>query len=107
MGEFTHAGRMPKAPAPRVAEVAVDDLYSMLLGQIRYAMGRMSYIVGTCSTQVRRYWPHLEASERKVLLRDITEELARYEQAGKLCGMDMDHVSWVRLRDWMKEQVDG
>jgi hypothetical protein len=38
-------------------------------------------------------------------LRDITEELDRYERAGKLCGMDFDHREWVALREWMREHL--
>ena len=86
-------------------EVLIEDLFSMLLGQVRYAMGRMSYIVGVCSRHVHEYWPHLQASQRGVLLRDITEELERYERAGKLCGMDFDHREWVALREWMREHL--
>lgn len=89
-----------------VVEIPVEDLFSMLLGQVRYSMGRMSYIVGVCSRHVHEYWPRLQASQRGVLLRDVTEELARYEQAGRKCGMDFDHREWVALREWMREHLN-
>jgi hypothetical protein len=86
--------------APQVAHA---DLYSMLVGQVRYSLGRSSYIVGDACSQVRRYWRHLREGERAVVERDVVEELARYERIGQTCGDACDQAEWERLVAWMAE----
>jgi len=86
--------------APQVAHA---DLYSMLVGQVRYSLGRSSYIVGDACSQVRRYWRHLREGERAVIERDVAEELARYERMGSTCGDPCDQSEWERLVAWMAE----
>lgn len=83
--------------------VTRDDLFSLLVGQVRYSLGRSSYIVGTACDQVRRYWRHLDAGEREVIERSVTSELDRYDRAGQPCGMGIDHRQWVALVAWMAE----
>ena len=83
--------------------VTRDDLFSMLVGQVRYSLGRSSYIVGTACEQVRRYWRHLDAGEREVIERSVTSEFDRYDRAGQPCGMDIDHRAWTFLVAWMAE----
>jgi hypothetical protein len=85
--------------------VTRDDLFSMLVGQVRYSLGRQSYVVGVACEQVRRYWRHLREGERQVIQRDVVEELARYERMGHTCGMAMDHAEWMRLVGWMGENM--
>jgi hypothetical protein len=87
-------------------KVLHDDLFSMLVGQVRYSVGRQSYIVGVACDQVRRYWRHLSPDERVVVERSVTDELARYERMGQTCGMEMDHRQWVALAAWMAENRD-
>lgn len=82
-----------------------EDLYSLLVGQVRYSLGRQSYVVGVACDQVRRYWRHLREGEREVIRRDVVEELARYERMGATCGMQMDHAEWMRLVGWMSENM--
>jgi hypothetical protein len=84
-------------------QVAHADLYSMLVGQVRYSLGRSSYIVGDACSQVRRYWRHLREGERAVIGRDVVEELARYERMGRTCGDACDQSEWERLVAWMAE----
>jgi hypothetical protein len=84
-------------------QVAHADLYSMLVGQVRYSLGRRSYVVGDACSQVRRYWRHLREGERTVIERDVVEELARYERMGRTCGDACDQAEWERLVAWMVE----
>jgi hypothetical protein len=86
--------------APQVAHA---DLYSMLVGQVRYSLGRSSYIVGDACSQVRRYWRHLREGERAVVERDVVEELDRYERMGRTCGDSCDQREWERLVVWIAE----
>jgi hypothetical protein len=84
-------------------QVAHGDLYSLLVGQVRYSLGRRSYVVGDACSQVRRYWRHLREGERTVIERDVVEELARYERMGRTCGDACDQAEWERLVAWMAE----
>jgi hypothetical protein len=84
-------------------QVGHADLYSMLVGQVRYSLGRSSYVVGSACDQVRRYWRHLREGERAVVERDVVEELARYERMGRTCGERIDQREWERLVSWMAE----
>jgi len=86
--------------APQVAHA---DLYSMLVGQVRYSLGRSSYIVGDACCQVRRYWRHLREGERAVIERDVVEELSRYERMQRTCGEQIDQREWERLVAWITE----
>ena len=91
--------------APADPTVPHEDLYSMLVGQVRYSLGRQSYVVGVACDQVRRHWRHLREGERQVIQRDVVEELARYERMGATCGMAMDHAEWMRLVGWIGENM--
>lgn len=82
------------------------DLYQMLVSHVRYAMGRRSYITASAIATVKRYWPHLKAGERDVILRDVREELSRYERMKALLGDKCDHDGWVALVEWMQENKD-
>jgi hypothetical protein len=92
--------RRVNAPDPTVPH---EDLYSMIVGQVRYSLGRRSYVVGDACSQVRRYWRHLREGERAVVERDVVEELARYERMGRTCGDACDQAEWERLVAWMAE----
>ena len=96
----------PPAPECRPVDdpqVAHADLYSMLVGQVRYSLGRSSYVVGDACSQVRWYWRHLREGERAVIERDVVEELARYERMQRTCGEQIDQAEWERLVAWIAE----
>ncbi len=84
-------------------QVTHADLYSLLVGQVRYSLGRRSYVVGDACSQVRRYWRHLREGERSVIERDVVDELSRYECIGRTCGDPCDQAEWERLVAWMAE----
>lgn len=107
LGWENRGGGWPRARevAPADPTVPREDLYSLLVGQVRYSLGRQSYVVGVACDQVRRYWRHLREGEREVIRRDVVEELARYERMGATCGMQMDHAEWMRLVGWMGENM--
>lgn len=87
--------------------VSHEDLYQMLVSHVRYAMGRRSYITSSAVEAVKRYWPHLKTGERDVILRDVKEELSRYERMKALLGDKCDHDGWVALVGWMQEQKEA
>jgi len=86
--------------------VSHEDLYQMLVSHVRYAMGRRSYITACAVEAVKRYWQHLEAGERGVILRDVREELSRHERLKALLGDKCGHDGWVALVEWMQEHKE-
>ena len=80
------------------APIPMDPI--VLVGAVRYALGRATYIVSDVAVEVRRCWPLLDARDRAVIRRDLAEALFG---RGPL-GMQMDHDVWVRLLAWIDEQ---
>lgn len=63
-------------------EVHQSDLYTLLVGSVRYALGRRSYVVGLTAEIVRRHWRDLSTTEREVIMRDLRAEVAAADRRG-------------------------
>jgi len=76
--------------------VAVNqtDLWYMLLGYVRYAMGRVSTAPGLAQDLIRSYGPGCTTVQLDQIRREICDELATYERMGRLLGMGCDHETW-------------
>ena len=78
-------------------DVRIEDLYSMLVSSVRYAMGRKTYVVGETCDIVRRYRKHLREDQAMIIVRDIQRELDMVERMDFTLGHDQDHRQWKRL----------
>lgn len=87
----------------RPAEVWQSDLWVLVLGYVRYALGRMSTAPSTASNFVRLYWQHFNQQQRTQILREVMDELMRAERAGETLGHKCDHETWTALAVWMGE----
>lgn len=76
------------------ARVNPHDLWIMLLGYVRYSMGRMSSAPSHARGLVRAYGQHVEPAQLEQIRREVAEELATYERMGKTLGHDCDHKTW-------------
>lgn len=78
----------------------------IIICAIRYALGRMSYVVSEICNYV--YLKKNELSENciKVIIRDIEEELHRYHDMGELLGMECDEKDWLKLLSELKGVVN-
>ena len=74
----------------------------MLISAVRYALGRMTYIVGTTCDFVASIKDKLSEKCIYIIIHDIEEELERYHSFGKKLGMDMDERSWLNLLEFLK-----
>lgn len=72
---------------------------------LRYAMGRCSTAPTNCADAIRAAWPDLEIGDRAILLRDLTEELARHNARGELLGHQCDHDVWTALLAFMRKEA--
>jgi hypothetical protein len=73
---------------------------------IRYALGRMTYIVGDTVAWLMYSWPLLDEGAKKIITRDLSEAIeldARIGAGGGWAplGMDTDRREWLRLRDFI------
>ena len=85
-------------------EISQDDLETMVVCTVRYALGRRSYIVGDAAGIVRWAWDDLRPGIRSVVYRDVDEAIERADATGASVGMQMDHDVWTLLRSWMREK---
>ena len=77
----------------------------ILICAVRYALGRMSYIVGVIAEYVALRKQELSKECINIIIRDIEEELERYHKCGQTLGMECDERTWVRLLERLKEGV--
>lgn len=63
---------------------------TILICAVRYALGRMSYIVGDVARYVESKRNTLSSQCKNIIIRDIEEELERYHKAGQTLGIECD-----------------
>lgn len=74
----------------------------MLSSAVRYAIGRMTYVVSMTCAEVRTAWEHLSAQTKAVITRDVEQALAQAESRGEHVGMQVDHHDWADLLAWIR-----
>ena len=77
----------------------------ILICAVRYALGRMSYIVGVVCRYVALNRDKLSQNCINVIIRDIKEELQRYHDAGQTLGMECDEKEWLKLMEVLEGKV--
>lgn len=71
---------------------------------VRYALGRMTYVVGMVTEEVVRLWPELTESTKEVIQRDVEEA---FDKGGQYLGMDMDKTRWETVRAlWHSKDIN-
>ena len=69
----------------------------ILICAVRYALGRMSYIVENVVRYVYYKRKTLSKACRDIIVRDIYEERDRYHAMGHTLGMEQDEKQWIAL----------
>jgi len=77
--------------------IGESDQEQILHCAFRYALGRMTYIVGFVADAVIHAWPSLSPQMQAMIVREIEQEFSR---GGG--GMDMDKRQWQRVLDRAK-----
>lgn len=74
-----------------------QDLFTLLLCSVRYAMGRQSYIVGEICNLVEHYASALTEDQLELIKNDVSREIKNYEDRGEILGAMIDHKQWKSL----------
>ena len=77
----------------------------MLIGAVRYALGRQSYIVGDTCAFVASVRKKLSKKCINIIIRDIRESISFYRNIGKHCGDIHDEHDWELLLEMLVEEV--
>lgn len=78
---------------------------TVVICAVRYALGRMSYVVSDVCDYVNFHTEELSSGCIRVIMRDIDEELAMCHRVGKTCGMECDEAEWVKLLEVLREEL--
>ena len=76
----------------------------ILICAVRYALGRMSYIVGVVCDYVYFKRKTLSKECINIIIRDIEEEMERYHSSGAVLGMECDERTWNRLLEALRKE---
>ena len=75
----------------------------MLISAVRYALGRMTYIVGDTCEFVASVKDKLSQRCIDIIIEDIEGEIEFYHRAGATCGMECDERTWINLLNFLKQ----
>ena len=74
----------------------------ILICAVRYALGRMSYIVGVVAEYVAIKRNELSEECVNIIIRDIEEQLGFYHSHNSTLGMECDEETWKNLLEMLK-----
>ena len=74
----------------------------ILVCAVRYALGRMSYVVGDVCGYVKSKKETLSEHCKDVLIKDIEKDLDTCHRLGIPCGMECDDRDWSELLEVLK-----
>ena len=75
----------------------------ILICAVRYALGRMSYIVGTVCDYVKSKSNEISENCKNIIIKDIEESVEYYHAIGCRVGMEFDERDWINLLNVLKE----
>lgn len=84
----------------------VDEF--LVIGAVRYARGRATYVVEETCEWVIEHWAELSENTRAVIARDVELEVQlRREQGDELATIArIDNPAWEKLLDTVEKEVE-
>lgn len=84
----------------------VDEF--LVIGAVRYARGRTTYVVEETCEWVIEHWGQLSENTRRVIARDVELEVQlRREQGDELATIArIDNPFWEKLLDTVEKEVE-
>lgn len=99
--------------------IGQPELFWLLLGNVRYSLGRMSMAPVTAQDLVKKFAHGLEPHQLDQIAKEVKRELeirnefreqstreGRELRSGiDWLGMDFDHTGWEKFVDWCYEEL--
>lgn len=98
------------------------DLYFLIIGSFRYALGRQTYIVHETINFLKKNWDHLDFSVKETIIRDLKTEVELHYRTMKIknysslddgwvitnLGGKYDIIDWLDFFEWVNksEEID-
>lgn len=82
-----------------------DELSDLLRHDVRYCLGRLTWVPDDCAKRLRRHWRHVLPEIRAVIVRDVREHLERKARAGVRVTERIDAETWRPLLEWMEVRL--
>jgi hypothetical protein len=76
---------------------------TILICAVRYALGRMTYVVDEVCQYVATKPPELSKNCINIIIRDIEEKMEWHHKSGYMLGMECDEKTWR----WLLERLKG
>ena len=76
----------------------------IIICAVRYALGRMSYIVWDVAKYVELKRKELSRECIEAIVQDIEIGLKRYHEVGHTLGMECDERRWYKLLEILREE---
>lgn len=83
----------------------MTDEEQIIICAVRYALGRMSYMVSVVCGYVAGKHRELSPECIAIIVRDIEEDIELSHKMGRTCGMECDEREWLRLLELLKTGV--
>ena len=78
----------------------------ILVCAVRYALGRMSYVVGDVCKYIANRKDSLTKHCRLIIISDIEREIEMYHRLGRTCGHECDEKDWLKLLDVLRQDLN-
>ena len=79
-------------------KIEQPTLDSLILHDVRYALGRQTWVPGECCVRVRKFWISMSPNMRVIVARDVREYLDRMSHTGQSV-----RGCWIDLVGWMED----
>ena len=78
----------------------------LVIGAVRYARGRATYVVKETVDWVIKHWDDLSDNTRHVIARDVAEECDYRDNTPRSVLSEIDDPDWQRLHQHIKEHTN-
>lgn len=86
-------------------EISANEMWTLLMCSLRYAMGRRSYVTTEISEMLFRHFDMLTEAQQLQVVKEILQELRMCQEAGRTLGDQMDHDMWSRTASDLYKRI--
>ena len=76
----------------------------ILVCAVRYALGRMSYVVQDVCDYVKTKVGELSEECKNIIIKDIEESVEYHHRINRTVGMECDERDWINLLELLKNE---